>query len=1095
MLTVGRNVDRYTVEAWVGAGAMADVYRVRHTVLGTLHALKVIRTATASPRVTREARAQATVRHANIVAVHDVFEVDGHTAILMDWVAGETLAARMDRGPISDPAGVALALAEGLAAIHAAGLIHRDLKPANVLVDTSGTPRIADFGLVKLIAGHDALRTHAGSLLGTPAYMAPEATFDSATVGPAVDVWAFGVIVYEMLTSTHPFLGNDLQDTLRRVRDARWTMPDRVPLLLQRVLSACLVRDPAARAPDGHGLLAFFGTVTRSLTTWGLDAPAEPAPASGSGSLRVHTPVSDNSTADLEAAALAGNLPANQGDLIGREDELLCLNAAEAAGARLVTVIGPGGAGKTRLATAWAASALPRFPGGAWFVDLSAAASVDHIAFAAGDALGVPLTSGDGSGVVAQAGRALAARGRVLVILDNAEQVVQAAADVVRRWRTIASRAVFVVTSRERLQVDGETLVEVESLTPTAAVALFTERARLADPRFDAGRHGTVLDTLVRRLDCMPLAIELAAARVRVLAPSELLKRFNAGMSLLKSGRRDAPTRQTSVEAAIAWSWQLLSAAEQTTLATLSCFRGTFTVHDAEGVLDRPDALDLVQALADKSLLRRSPTDDEETRFAIYNLVQAFADARRAEVATDGALAFVRHWATRGPELADAVRQASEPSPGVRLRLETENLLAAYALALEEEAECAFPILDAIDLALQLDAGPASARHRAIFTPLALQRLVDAQPTEGLRARARIRRLDLAGTAMDSAQCRVELHAIHAAGLPDGDPGVATARAHVHAHEGKHGAAMDELVMAIAAFTTTGRVGDRQRTVSKLYSLAHLCGREAEWTPHAESALLAARKSGDRLAEGMLLMASIATRLHARDYAEAERRALAVLAIGTATGSPFLVDTNIGNLGGVHWQCGRVEQAEEQFSIALQRSVGSGSARHESQWRKMLARVHLVRGEAVEAASAWEGAKAAATDERDPLRLVDLAIVGATVDHLGRRLDSALAKVDGALALLPAEYKGRVDVEIARWAILADRGDAGAAVTLRTLGQRTTSEPAVVRLALGFADLADARLGDGAAGARVDALLADTADVSAPDVRIERIVLIRARAP
>lgn len=1099
MLNVGQAVDRYTVEAWVGAGAMADVYRVRHSVLGTTHALKVMRTTAVSPRVAREARAQAAVRHRNIVGVHDVFGVDGHMAILLDWVDGETLSARLDRGPIAEPESTVRAIAEGLAAIHAAGFIHRDLKPANVLVDVHGVPRIADFGLVKLVSGHDALRTHAGSLLGTPAYMAPEQTFDSTTVGAAADVWAFGVILYEIVTGGHPFLGNDVPDTLRRVREAKWAMPAAAPNL-QRALSACLVRDPASRAPDGHALLAFFAPATRSLTTWGLEAEPDtgttkPRPDSTSAlSTNSTAPAAPHPTADQSAVFVAGNLPAYPGDLLGRADELARLDAAEQGGAHLITVLGPGGAGKTRLATVWAGTALSRFSGGAWFLDLSGAATADEVAFAVGDTLGVPLTSGEGGGVVAQSGRAIAARGRALVILDNVEQVVGPAADVLRKWRTIANNAVFMVTSRERLQLDAETVVELDALSPAAAVSLFTERAKLADPRFDATRHAGTLTTLVQRLDCMPLAIELAAARVRVLSPAELLKRFDAGLALLKSGRRDVSPRQTSVEAAIAWSWQLLSPPEQTALATLSCFRGGFTILDAEGVLDRPDAIDLVQALADKSLLRRSPEDDAETRFGMYVLVRAFADARRAEVAPDAALSFVRYWAANGRQLGAAVRTASDSQPSHRLRAETENLLAAYELALEEDEEEAFPLLDAVDIALQLDAGPAGARHRVVFSPTNLLRLVSAQSTDALAARARIRLLEAGGTRMEKAQCRQELDAIESAALPDGDPGVATARAHVLAYEGRHAEAMDALVSAIATYTSQGLVGERQRAVSRLHHVAQIAGRLPEANALAESALTAARTAGNRWAEAVLLTGSVGTRIDAGDLPDAERRALAAIHIGTEIGVPFLVDVNIGNLGGVYWRSGRIDKAEVQFRLALQRSLESGAGRHQAQWHKMIARVHLVRGEQALAAEAWRCADALVAEERDPLRLVDLALVGATIDHLGRRLDSALARTESALALLPNSYKGRADVEIARWAIAADRGDADAAETLREVGKRPHIETEVMRLALGFADLADARRGDAAAAARVAALLAETAETVAPDVRIERAVLLAAAA-
>ena len=989
MLSPGEEVDRYTVEAWVGSGAMADVYRVRHSVLGTPHALKVIRTATMSARVSREARAQASVHHPNIVHVQDVFPVDGRMGILMDWVAGSSLADRLDVGPLPDPEPVARLIAAGLAAIHAAGFVHRDLKPANVLLDEIGTPRIADFGLVKLVSGHDALRTHAGSLMGSPAYMAPEQTLDSASVGPAADVWAFGVLVYELITGSQPFLGSDVAETLDQVRAGHWTLPRNASPVLARVLIRCLVADPDARAQDGRAVHALFGAADASVHTWSDEVTVEIA---GRGPKR---PVD--------------NLPAYQGDLFGRAEALGQLDAAALAGARILTVHGPGGAGKTRLAIAWADAAIQRFPGGVWFCDLASATQAEDVSFAVAGALGVPLASGDGVEAQGQTGRALAARGRAILLLDNVEQVVVATADAVRRWRAMAPHALFVVTSRERLQMDGERVVDVCALSSEDAVALFSDRARVADSRFDAVRHAAVVTEVVHRLDCMPLAIELAAARARVLPPAELLKRFDAGLGVLKSGRRDIAARQSSVEAAVAWSWDLLSGPEQHALATLSCFRGPFALADAEGVLADADALDHVEALADKSLLRRSC--ELTMRFAMYALVRSFTTSRRDDVAPEAGRLFVQHWARRGAELVDELRTARGGGPAGTLRLETDNLLSAYELALDLEPALALVILESLEMALQLDAGQAGARYRATLSPEALERLIAAQTTPEAAARARVRRIELSGPVLGRERCRQELDIIERSGLPPGDPAVCVARAQTLALEGKNEEALEQLLLAANTWTARGQarsplgravVGERQRAVSRTFFQAQFCGRDAEWGQQSEAALGAARISGNRWAEALLLMHSIGTRIEAGELPEAERRALRVIEIGTDMAVPYLVDTNLGNLGGVYWQSGRIDAAEVQFRLALERAVGAGAGRHEAQWRKMLARVHLARGEDRQAADQWERANLLAAEEREPLRSMDFALVGATIAAMFRQLDTALERLETALRLLPA---------------------------------------------------------------------------------------------
>lgn len=321
---------------------------------------------------------------------------------------------------------------------------------------------------------------------------------------------------------------------------------------------------------------------------------------------------------------LPHNLPAERDGFVGRRDALQALARHVETGARLVTLMGIGGIGKTRLAQRFARNRLGGFSGGAWFCDLSAARSIDGLAHAVAQGLGVPLGKTD---PLQQLGAAIAGRGSCLIILDNFEQVVRHAEVTVGAWLARAPEAHFIVTSRELLGITGEQVLPLGPLASAEAAALFRQRVRAAgvaaytDPDDDAA-----IATLMDVLDRLPLAIELAAARARVMTPRMLLQRMRDRFSLLatRGGRHD---RQATMRATLDWSWDLLSAAEQSTLAQLSVFEGGFTLAAAESVIDltasAPAApvVDLLQALVERSLVRQPSV----ARFDLLVTVQDYA--------------------------------------------------------------------------------------------------------------------------------------------------------------------------------------------------------------------------------------------------------------------------------------------------------------------------------------------------------------------------------------------------------------------------------------------------------------------------------------
>jgi eukaryotic-like serine/threonine-protein kinase len=279
-LQQGSIVDRFTVEALIGEGGMAMVFRVRHNVLGTHHALKVL--TLTSPqiraRLEREGQLQASMRHPNVVAVTDVLEIGGSTALVLELIDGPPLDAvlRARRLTLEEIDLLVPGILAGVAAAHHHGYVHRDLKPANVLLARTGTgltPKVTDFGLAKVAAGSpttapgSGARTRTGSTMGTPQYMSPEQVRDTKSVGPASDVFALGAILYEMVTGRRAFDGPDLLDIFNAVATGRYTpVAELAPDAPDRVIAAidaALRTDPADRP-----------TVVELAALWGADLEA-----------------------------------------------------------------------------------------------------------------------------------------------------------------------------------------------------------------------------------------------------------------------------------------------------------------------------------------------------------------------------------------------------------------------------------------------------------------------------------------------------------------------------------------------------------------------------------------------------------------------------------------------------------------------------------------------------------------------------------------------------------------------------------------------------------------------------------------------------
>jgi len=383
--------------------------------------------------------------------------------------------------------------------------------------------------------------------------------------------------------------------------------------------------------------------------------------------------------------AFASNLPLQVTTFVGRDDDVADVTEALEQ-ARVVTLTGVGGVGKTRLAIQTAAELLPRYGDGVWLCELGPLSDPGQVPDAFATTLGVqqrPEQSITESLVLALRAR------EMLIVLDNCEHLLDAAARLVAAIVGSCPTVRVLATSREGLGVRGERQLTVRSLDPTAeAVQLFTERAEDAGGGIapDAA-SGAVVEQICRRLDGIPLAIELAAARTRMMTAPEIAARLDERFRLLTGGSRTAVERQQTLRQTVDWSYDLLAPRERLILDRLGVFAGGFTLDAAEAVVggdgvDVSEVLDGVAQLVDKSLVV-ADRDVNGTRYRLLETIRSYALERLADAgATDEIRRRHATWCGRFiAEVSDGVRGPDEAAWLERLTREVDNIRAALTWA------------------------------------------------------------------------------------------------------------------------------------------------------------------------------------------------------------------------------------------------------------------------------------------------------------------------------------------------------------------------------------------------------------------------------
>ncbi len=656
-LRPGATLAGYRIESLIARGGMGVVYRATQLSLERQVALKLVAPELSEDeefrrRFLREVRVAAALDHPHVLPVHEAGEVGGVLYLAMRLVEGESLAHILQREARLDPHRSVLLVtqvAEALEAAHAAGLVHRDVKPANVLVARAGAREHAylfDFGLARRSVGATEL-TEAGGFVGSISYAAPE-QIRGEPVDARTDLYSLGCLLHECLTGRPPFI---------RAHDAAvlWAHVHESPPL------------PSSARPELG--IAFDGLLERALAKdpgQRFQSCSELAAALASGEIL---------PAARSRRPPGTNLPTPASSFLGRERELREIGEHLAReDVRLLTLTGPGGTGKTRLALQAANEATERFPDGVYWVPLAPLRDPALVLPTLAQALDVreePQRS------LTQTLASVLAEKQALLLLDNVEHLLPEAANELESLVSSAGSR-FLVTSRERLQVPGEQLYAVPTLEGRDAVELFLARARALEPEFEA--DGVVAE-LCTRLDNLPLALELAAARTVLFSPEQLIERIAQRLDLLK-GARAADPRQQTLRATIEWSHDLLNDDEGQLFRRLSVFAGGSIYEAAEEVAGAdPDTL---QSLLDKSLLRRRDSE-LGSRYWMLDTIREYATEQL--VSRGEAAALQRRY--RRYFLALAERAEPELWGGkdeaiVRVESENENLRAALGSTIAE---------------------------------------------------------------------------------------------------------------------------------------------------------------------------------------------------------------------------------------------------------------------------------------------------------------------------------------------------------------------------------------------------------------------------
>ncbi len=920
--------EKYRIESIVGSGGQGTVYRAVHLRLERVVALKVVRATGLDrgptvDRFIREAQAVAQLRHPLIVTIYD-FDVDPHIGayLVMEYLEGHSLASEIqNRGRLRLNTALEFMrqICSGVHAAHLQGLVHRDLKPENIFIEsrTDGAPsiKVLDFGVAKirkLLAAADANEldldasaTKAGLVMGTPAYMAPEQC-RARPLDARADVYSLGCVLFEMLIGQPPFGRGDAVDLMFKqcydpppvASELEPTIPASVELVLQKALA----KRPEDRYQTADEMRQALNAVwIPQAHSDAIEVAPRLEPTGTTTAFGMS--YADNSILVPIDDRTRHNLPATVNAFVGRENEIGAIRRLLESN-RLISLTGPSGCGKTRLAIQAGAELVMKYRDGVRLVELAALSEPALVPREVASA--IELQESPERPLLDQLRETLASK-RMLLIIDNCEHLLGACAHLIATLLRNCPNVGFLVTSQQPLGVAGEVtwsvpmlslpeapdLTDVETALASEAVRLFVDRASSSNAGFTLTPENvpTVVG-ICQQLDGIPLAIELAAARVRMLPVDQIAARLESRFRLLTTGDRTAQPRQRTLQAAMDWSYDLLDEPERVTFQRLSVFAGGFTLDAAEQICSSDDLssfeiFDALSILVDKSLVTIAH-EGGDARYSMLTTIRHYGalklqesgDASRTRSRhRDHFLAFAEeaNLHLRGPEMGDWLE---------RLECEHDNLRAALEWS-------------------QTDMRGSDAFMR-LAGALSVFWEIRGHAREGLDWLER----SLAGR--DVASRAVLARGLHGAGN----------LARLLARNAESRKALEE------SLAIRREIGDFAEVAGTLNLLGFVAQRTGDYetaeTYHAES-LVESRKVGDRWEIGSALNNLGVIARHRGNYTEAVRCFEECLAMFREIGDVREVANALSNLGVLAGIQGDFDTSERLFleGLELRRSLGN----------------------------------------------------------------------------------------------------------------------------------------------------------------------------
>jgi predicted ATPase len=727
----------------------------------------------------------------------------------------------------------------------------------------------------------------------------------------------------------------------------------------------------------------------------------------------------------LPVKDIPNNLPLQISRFIGREQELRDIKGLLGS-ARLVTLLGMGGLGKTRLTLQAGGELMHQFPDGVWFLDLAPLTDPALVLAEAAQLLGV---RDEPERTLLQSVCAFLKSRRVLMILDNCEHLIMASADLAHAIVKAAPFVRLAASSREALRVPGERTYPIlplpvpqagdgiEALLNSAAVRLFVDRAQAHKPSFELTEAvAPAVAELVSRLEGIPLALELAAARVRALSVVDINRRLSDRYKLLTGGSRVLQERQQTLRALVDWSYDMLPQAEKTLLNRLAPFRGGFDMAAAEAVcadetLNSDDILDLLTQLVEKSLVMQDQSRDE-TRYTMLETIRDYAREKLAEAGEAALLgaAHCNHFFALAKQARDGLRGPQQGEWLNRFETEQDNLRAAMNLALADEGGVD-PVV-AVKLAVAMQnfwvlRGHASEGRAAMQAMLALPTV---KALDNVHAHALYVAAVLAWSQSDHAAALQALATCLALRRDLGDPALvagtlsSVALARLSAGDGPGASAAGH--EALQLFRDCADASSEAIVLLQLGQIELYQGDEASAVPHLQQALSLARRNKHPETEAEALLMLGQADFEAGELSRAEEgfgRSLAICqAAGDRRGAANAlwwqskIDLAAGRLGAARGQLGQALAAFKAFEmreqllgcledhavLALRLDAGPlavslaaatnqlrdnaglfRSARAKVRWQALLEQLRAAGGPGADFEDRWRQAQALGTDE------------------------------------------------------------------------------------------------------------------------------------